>query len=168
MFLLLIFLIICLPVIEIAIFIQVGDAIGLWPVVGLIVASTLIGAQLLRIEGRVAWTRFRAEIAAGRPPTRAAFDRAAVFAAGALLVIPGFLTDIFALLLMFPPTRSLIRRFMSRWWRGRTMGLRLRTYRYRTDTIEHGQAPTTQGEQEVKELGSGEEQSVLHRRSEIN
>jgi UPF0716 protein FxsA len=151
-FLLLVLFFVCLPVIEIAIFIEVGGIIGLWPVIGIILLSTIIGAQLLRMQGRSAWLRYRAEVSAGRAPSRAAFDRAAVFLAGMLLVFPGFLTDAFALVVLFPPTRSIVRRIMAHWWRGRTLKLQEKGYTYRTDTIEHPESPKPPKPKEPREI----------------
>jgi UPF0716 protein FxsA len=112
--LLLLLLFIVVPIIEIYVIIQVGQAIGaLWTIVLLIVDS-LIGARLLGWQGRAAWRRLREAIAAGRMPHRELLDGAMIVVGGTLLLTPGFITDAVGLLLLLPPTRAAIRRVAVR------------------------------------------------------
>src|SRR5436305_5124936 len=69
----------------------------------------MLGVRLVRSQGRAVLRDFSAAIAAGRPPAREALDGVLVFVGGALLIVPGFLTDVVGALLLAPPTRALIR-----------------------------------------------------------
>lgn len=109
MLLLLIALLICVPLIEIYLIVQVGGLIGVWPTLLILIGSSIAGAVLLRHQGRAAWRSFTTTLQAGRVPARETFDGALVIAGGALLLTPGFLTDALGLLLLLPPTRALFR-----------------------------------------------------------
>ena len=107
---LLVLLFVVVPIAELAVILQVGDWLGLWPTIALLVAASILGGILMRAQGRVAWRRFSQALAERRPPAREVADGALVIAGGALLLTPGFLTDILGLSLLIPPTRALIRR----------------------------------------------------------
>lgn len=107
-------LFIVVPLLELAIILQVGRAIGPWWTIGLLIADSILGAVLLRSQGRAAWRRFTAAIRGGRPPATEVLDGALLIAGGALLLTPGFLTDGLGLLLLVPPTRALVRRLLAR------------------------------------------------------
>src|SRR5881409_2386721 len=109
----LILLFIVVPIAEIYVIIQVGHAIGALPTIALLIVDSILGAMLMRSQGRAAWRRFNEKIAAGRPPAREAFDGALVICGGAFLLAPGFLTDILGAILLIPPTRALVRRFIA-------------------------------------------------------
>lgn len=116
---LLLVLFIAVPIIELAVILQVGDLIGFWPTVGLLIADSILGAILMRSQSRAAWRRFNGAIAARRPPAREVVDGVLVIFGGALLLTPGFVTDIVGILFLLPPTRAifrtlLVRRFASR------------------------------------------------------
>jgi len=107
-----------LAVVEIALLIVVGQAIGAMWTVALVLLSSLLGVWLLRREGVRAWRLFRDEVRAGRPPGNAATEGLLVLVGGVLLVVPGFLTDLVGAVLLIPPTRRasravLLRRFGS-------------------------------------------------------
>jgi UPF0716 protein FxsA len=112
--LLLVALFIAIPIAELYVIIQVGQAIGALPTIAILLADSIIGSLLLRSQGRTAWRRFNAALAAGRVPAREVLDGALVIFGGAFLITPGFLTDIVGLLLLIPPTRALIRRVVVR------------------------------------------------------
>src|SRR5918999_3708826 len=112
--LLLVLLFIAVPIAELAILIQVGQAIGVWWTILLLVADAVLGSMLARSQGRATWRRFNAALQAGRPPAREVLDGVLVILGGALLVTPGFLTDILGLLLLLPPTRALVRAILVR------------------------------------------------------
>jgi UPF0716 protein FxsA len=116
---LLLLLFIVVPLVELFVIIEVGQAIGVWPTIGLLFLDSILGAVLLRSQGRTVWRRFNEALSAGRVPHREVFDGAMVIFGGALLLTPGFVTDIFGLLLLIPPTRALIRRFLGRLFVGR-------------------------------------------------
>jgi UPF0716 protein FxsA len=111
---LLLILFVLVPIAEIYVIIQVGQAIGaLWTVL-LLIADSLIGARLLSWQGRRAWAAFQAALAAGRMPHREVMDGGLIILGGALLLTPGFITDVLGLLLLIPPTRAGFRRLLTR------------------------------------------------------
>lgn len=87
------------PIIEIAIFIQVGGWIGLWPTLGLVVLTAIVGSMELRSQGLATLNKLRAQVDRGELPTQTLFDGVCLLFAGALLLTPGFFTDIVGLLL---------------------------------------------------------------------
>jgi UPF0716 protein FxsA len=100
---------IVLPLAELYVILKVGDAIGaVWTIL-LLAADSLIGALLLRSQGRSVWLRFNTALAEGKMPHREVMDGVLVIFGGAFLITPGFITDLIGLLLLLPPTRSLIR-----------------------------------------------------------
>ena len=111
---LLVALFILVPIAELAIIIQVGQAIGVWWTIALLVADSVLGSMLMRSQGRVAWRRFNEAIQAARVPAREVADGVLVIFGGALLLTPGFISDIFGLLFLLPPTRAIIRRVFLR------------------------------------------------------
>jgi UPF0716 protein FxsA len=116
-FLVLIFIVV--PIAELYVIIQVGNAIGLVPTLVLLLADALLGSILLRYQGRAAWIRFNRALAEGRVPHKEVFDGVLVIMGGALLLTPGFLTDIVGLIFLIPPTRALIRAMSARFVRRR-------------------------------------------------
>ena len=94
--------------------IQVGGAIGVIPTLVLLLADALLGSMLLRHQGRAAWVRFNRALAENRLPHKEVFDGVLIIFGGALLITPGFITDIFGLVLLFPPTRAIVRGVASR------------------------------------------------------
>ena len=110
----LVLLFIAVPIAELAVIIQVGQAIGIWWTIGLLIADSLLGSWLMRHQGRASWRRFNEAVAAGRVPTREVLDGALVIFGGALLLTPGFLTDILGLVLLIPPTRAIVRAVLAR------------------------------------------------------
>ena len=107
---LLVLLLVVVPIIELAIIIQIGSMIGVWWTIALLVADSLLGAWLLMREGSRSWLRFRAAIGDGKVPAKETADGGLVISGGALLLTPGFLTDIVGLLFLFQPTRDVLRR----------------------------------------------------------
>ena len=105
---------IVIGVVEISVFVQVGQWIGFLNTVGLLLVVSLLGVWLVKRQGLGVMARIREQRSAGRIPTTEAFDGALILVAGVLLVIPGFVTDAFGLLLLFPPIRAVVRRFVSR------------------------------------------------------
>jgi UPF0716 protein FxsA len=117
LFLVLIFIVV--PIAELYVIIKVGEAIGTGPTIALLLADAVLGAVLLRHQGRAAWIRFNRALAEGRLPHKEAFDGVLVILGGALLLTPGFLTDIVGLILLIPPTRALVRAMSARIFRRR-------------------------------------------------
>jgi UPF0716 protein FxsA len=98
------------PVAELYVIYKVGDAIGVLPTFLLLALDSVLGSLLLRAQGRAVWRRFNETMAAGRIPHREVIDGVLVIFGGAFLLTPGFLTDVAGLLLLIPPTRSVVRR----------------------------------------------------------
>jgi UPF0716 protein FxsA len=111
---LLVILFIVVPIVELYVIIQVGQAIGVVPTLALLVADALLGSLLLRQQGRGAWRRFNAALAERRFPGREVADGLMIAVGGTLLLTPGFVTDIFGLALLIPPSRAVLRRLLRR------------------------------------------------------
>lgn len=116
---LLVILFIVVPILELYVIIQVGQAIGVVPTLILLLADALLGSWLLKHEGRGAWRRFNEALAARRFPGKEVADGVLIVIGGTLLLTPGFLTDIFGLFLLLPPTRAIARRVLKRLTIGR-------------------------------------------------
>jgi len=110
---LLLVLFIVVPLLELYVIIQVGGAIGVLPTIALLFLDSVLGAMLLRSQGRAVWRRFNNALAENRVPAREVFDGAMVIVGGTLLLTPGFITDVVGLLLLLPPTRDVVRRIAS-------------------------------------------------------
>jgi UPF0716 protein FxsA len=111
---LLVALFIIVPIAELAVIIQVGQIIGVWWTIGILILDSILGSMLMRSQGRAAWGRFNQAIGTGRIPAREVADGVLVIFGGALLLTPGFITDIAGILFLLPPTRALIRRLFLR------------------------------------------------------
>lgn len=109
--LILIFLV--LPAVEIFLFIVVGEAIGALATIALVFGAGALGILLVRAQGLQTMRRAQTSIERGDAPVREAVDGLCLFIAGMLLIVPGFLTDILALLLILPGTRRLLARAMA-------------------------------------------------------
>ena|SRR5689334_12089420 len=116
---LLILLFVVVPIAELAVLIQIGQAIGVWWTIALLVADAVIGSMLARSQGRTTWRRFNEAIGEGRVPAREVMDGALVVFGGALLLAPGFITDILGVFLLLPPTRAFVRALLVRRYAGR-------------------------------------------------
>jgi UPF0716 protein FxsA len=110
----LVLLFIVVPIAELAVIIQVGQVIGVWWTIAILVADSILGSVLMRAQGRAAWRRFNEAVGAARVPAREVLDGALVIFGGALLLTPGFITDILGLLLLIPPTRAIVRAILAR------------------------------------------------------
>ena len=97
-----------IPIAEIALFIEVGDRIGLWATLGTILLTALVGTVLVRAQGMAVLTRIRQETEQGRLPVGELVSGACLVIAGLLLVTPGFLTDFMGFALLIPGLRLLI------------------------------------------------------------
>ncbi|MEM9047708.1 MAG: FxsA family protein [Pseudomonadota bacterium] len=96
---------IAIPMLEIALFVSVGGAIGLWPTLVIVLATALLGSGLLRREGMAALTDLGESVRAGGDPTGPIAHGALILVAGLLLLTPGFFTDAVGLALMLAPVR---------------------------------------------------------------
>ena len=104
------------PIAEIAVFIEVGGVIGLWPTLGIVVLTALIGTSLLRAQGLAAFGRAQAAMNEGRLPVEEVMHGFCLVIAGALLLTPGFLTDIAGFLLFVHPVRLMLARAAMKWF----------------------------------------------------
>lgn len=96
------------PLIEIACFILIGQAIGLWPTLLGVVVMAIAGSLILRVQGLALVKQIQASMSRGELPARALADAMMVAIAGLLLISPGYFTDVIGLLLLIPPVRSAI------------------------------------------------------------
>ena len=119
---LLVLLFVGVPVLEIAVILQVGAAIGGWPTAGILVLDSVIGAWLLKVEGRRAWLQFRDALAQGRWPGDEVAQGALIIVGGTLLVTPGFVTDVVGFAFLIGPTRRLVARLVRARLRGQVAG----------------------------------------------
>ncbi|MFI7442617.1 FxsA family protein [Nonomuraea indica] len=102
-----------IPVLEIWLLIQVGQAIGGWTTVAVLVAVSMLGAWLVRREGRRAWRALQESLQSGRMPDRELADAAIILVGGTLLLTPGFLSDVVGMACLLPVTRPMMRRLGS-------------------------------------------------------
>src|SRR3954468_7794017 len=113
-FLLLLVIFVVVPIVEIYVIIQVGEAIGVLWTIALLIVDSIVGSMLMKSQGRSAWRRFQIALSEGRVPAREVMDGVLVIFGGAFLLTPGFITDIFGAFLLLPPTRAVVRRVLAR------------------------------------------------------
>jgi UPF0716 protein FxsA len=109
---LLVVIFLLVPVVEIYVIIQVGQIIGPFPTLALLIFESLLGAWLLKREGRVAWVSLQRAVASGRLPGQELVDAGLVLVGGTLLLAPGFITDVVGFFFILPWTRPLTRRLL--------------------------------------------------------
>ncbi len=105
-------LLLLLPLVEIIVFIQVGQWIGAGPTILLLVLTTIAGSLLLRRQGLTVLRKAQEMIERGETPVGAVFEGFCVVIGSALLIIPGFVTDFFGILLLIPFLRSILGRWL--------------------------------------------------------
>jgi UPF0716 protein FxsA len=110
MYLFLAFLLV--PLIEIALFIQIGGLIGLWPTLGIVILTAILGTWLVRTQGLMALGQLKTSFADLNDPTEPLAHGAMILFAGALLLTPGFFTDAVGFLLLTPPVRLAVIRYL--------------------------------------------------------
>ncbi|MCX9459518.1 FxsA family protein [Vibrio cholerae] len=115
MFPILLFLFIAVPVIEIALFIQVGGVLGVWPTIALVLLTAIVGASLVRSQGLQTLLTVQQRLAQGQLPAQQILEGVMLAVAGVLLLTPGFFTDILGMLVLLPAPRAyLAKQLMSR------------------------------------------------------
>jgi UPF0716 protein FxsA len=102
-----------MPLVEIYVLIQVGQVIGAWPTILLLVADSMLGAWIVRREGGRAWRALNEALASGRMPATELADGALILVGGALMLTPGFVTDVMGALVVLPFTRPVARRMLA-------------------------------------------------------
>ena len=120
-------LFVVLPIAELYTIIRMSDYIGFLNTLGVILLVAVLGSYLVKREGLRVWRRFNESIASGRVPTSDIVDGVLILAAGALLVTPGFLSGVFGLLMLFPPTRVAFRSLLMRRSRKKVIVIRSAT-----------------------------------------
>jgi UPF0716 protein FxsA len=103
-----------LPILEIYVIIQVGQVIGAWWTILLLIADSIFGAWLIRHEGRRAWQALTMALQSGRMPAKELADGALILIGGTLMISPGFVTDVAGILLILPFTRPIARAMLTR------------------------------------------------------
>ena len=101
------------PIIEIGLFIQLGGFLGLWPTLAIVVATALLGTLLLRTQGLSTLEELKRTAETGQSPAGPMANGALILVAGLLLLTPGFFTDSFGFLLMIPPVRALLIKWIA-------------------------------------------------------
>ena len=102
------------PLVEIYVLIQVGQVIGAWWTIALLIADSILGSWLIRREGRRAWQGLTTALESGRMPARELADAALILVGGTLMLTPGFVSDAVGLFVIMPFTRPLARRVLTR------------------------------------------------------
>jgi UPF0716 protein FxsA len=103
------------PMLEIALLVKLGSALGFWPSFGIVVGTGLLGSTVLRHQGFAAIRRSQEALAEGHPPVEPVLDGLFLIVAGLLLITPGFISDIIGVFLLVPPIRKVIAKWaMSR------------------------------------------------------
>jgi UPF0716 protein FxsA len=155
-------LFIVLPLAELWLFVQIAGQIGFLATLLTMLVVTVAGGWLVKREGVGVWGRLRSQLQRGQLPPTEVVDGFLLLVAGVLLLVPGFITDVVAALILIPPTRALFRGMVLRWVRRRPVNARLvvlgngRTWTgeaYGSDVIdvESEEAPVTRPA--VGELG---------------
>lgn len=107
-------LFVVMPIAEIFVLIQVGQVIGVWWTIALLIADSIFGSWLIKREGGRAWRALTTSLNTGRMPAKELADGALILVGGTLMLSPGFVTDAFGLLLILPFTRPVARRILTR------------------------------------------------------
>lgn len=100
------------PIVEIGLFIQVGETIGLWSTLGIVILTAVLGTWLVRTQGRLALQQLQASFSQMNDPTEPLVHGAMILVAGVLLLTPGFFTDAVGFALLLPPVRMAVFRFL--------------------------------------------------------
>jgi UPF0716 protein FxsA len=110
----LVVLFLLVPLAELFVIIQVGQAFGALNTIGLLILISAIGAWLVKREGMGVWRRFQRQVEAGAVPGKEIADGVMILFAGALLMTPGFLSDLLGIALLLPPVRAVVRTVVMR------------------------------------------------------
>lgn len=101
------------PLIEIAFFVVIGNAIGLWPTLAGVLATAIIGSLVIRFQGMSLINEIRSTVGRGQLPARALADAMMVGLAGLLLLTPGYFTDLLGIVLLIPVVRSVLYAYLK-------------------------------------------------------
>ncbi|HDO21646.1 MAG TPA: FxsA family protein [Nitrospirae bacterium] len=114
-----------IPVAELAVLIKVGSVIGTLNTIAIVILTAIIGAYMVRLEGIGVWLRIRRNLMDGIFPADDLINGAMILIAGALLLTPGFITDIIGFLMVFPVTRGFIKKILKRYFDGRITSIHM-------------------------------------------
>lgn len=106
-------LFVVVPIIEVYLLVQIGQVIGAWWTIALLIADGVLGSYLIKHEGSRAWRALQEALSTYRMPSRELADGALILVGGTLLVTPGFFTDVFGFFMVLPFTRPLARRLLT-------------------------------------------------------
>src|SRR5215475_8231818 len=131
------------PLVEIYVIVQIGQVIGAWWTILLLVVESALGAWLVKREGRRAWRALNTALQTGQMPGKELADGALLLIGGTLLLTPGFVTDVFGFFFVLPFTRPLARRMLSAYvaYRARRGTGRVRVIRVGGPTFSAGEGP---------------------------
>ncbi|MCB9070198.1 MAG: membrane protein FxsA [Calditrichae bacterium] len=118
MFAKLLFVFVTIPLVEMLILIKLGEAIGFWPTMAMVVVTGIIGASLAKAQGFLALNRIRSELNTGKLPADELVDGLLILIGGIVLLTPGLLTDLAGFSLMVPAIRTVIRKWLQRRFKG--------------------------------------------------
>ena len=105
---------VALPIAEIYVLVKIGSWLGVLPTLALLLVVSALGAYVVKREGLRVFRRFQEQVAAGNMPSNEILDGVCLLLAGALLLVPGFVTDAVGLILLLPPFRLLLRRLLKK------------------------------------------------------
>lgn len=152
------------PVIEIAVFIEVGGAIGLWPTLAVVIVTAVVGTGLLRQQGLATLRRAQESLARNQFPVQEVYDGMCLLFAGALLLTPGFVTDAVGLLLFLPAFRAMIVRVVGHYLR-KSGRIHVATGGARAESRDGRDSSTIEGEyHEVRPAGDDDDDPPRLRR----
>ena len=130
------FVLLAFPILEIATFIYVGQWLGVWKTIGLVVLAAVLGVAILRTQGLGALRKINKDLRRAQPPAKGIIDGFMIVIASFLLIIPGFLSDVVGLLLIIPPIRHLIWRLLGQSISVRATSTGFRRSRRRDDYVD--------------------------------
>lgn len=113
MFAVFLVLLVLIPVLELWTIVQVGQAIGVWETIALLIIVSVIGVWLVKQEGVGVWRRLNEQLRLGKVPAAELIDGALLLLAGTLLLLPGFLGDLLGIALILPPGRAVARSIVA-------------------------------------------------------
>ncbi len=115
MFFKLLLMLTLIPIAELALLIEIGRHIGLWPTIGIVLSTGIAGGIMLHSQGAGTLARFKRELAEGRFPGNTIIEGIAILLGGAFLLTPGVITDLCGLFLLIPPTRAIFIAILKRY-----------------------------------------------------
>lgn len=137
------------PILEIMVFIEAGELIGLWPTIGVVIVTGIAGTALLRYQGFGVLRRLQARSQAGEAPLAELFEGVCLLIAGAFLLTPGFVTDSVGFLLFLPPVRWAIARWVLLRFQAQIVTASSRTFTYSSNNSGFGQRGFSRTEEDV-------------------